>query len=82
MSERCMAIDIPDLSRSSQSKSAWEGETRWLLYTAILLRCRARRALITLRPFLVDMRLRNPWVRLRDTLLGWKVRFIGPVGRE
>ena len=32
--------------------------------------------LITRRPFLVAMRTRNPWVRFRDTLLGWKVRFI------
>ena len=35
------------------------------------LRPLARRALITLRPALVAMRARNPWVRLRLMLLGW-----------
>lgn len=30
----------------------------------------ARRRLITLRPFLVDIRFRNPWVRARRILLG------------
>jgi hypothetical protein len=30
----------------------------------------ARRRASTLRPFLVAMRARNPWVRLRRTLLG------------
>lgn len=33
---------------------------------------------MTLRPFFVDMRLRNPWVRFRETLLGWNVRFMLP----
>lgn len=33
----------------------------------------ARRALRTLRPFLVAMRARNPWVRLRFLTLGWNV---------
>ena len=31
----------------------------------------ARRRASTLRPPLVAMRARNPWVRLRRTLLGW-----------
>lgn len=35
-----------------------------------------RRALITLRPPFVAMRARKPWVRRRDTLWGWYVRFI------
>lgn len=33
----------------------------------------ARRAFNTLRPFLVAMRARNPWVRLRFLTLGWNV---------
>jgi len=36
----------------------------------------ARRALRIRRPFLVRMRARNPWVRLRCRLLGWKVLFM------
>lgn len=35
-----------------------------------------RRALRTLRPPLVVMRARKPWVRLRLTVLGWYVRFM------
>ncbi len=44
-------------------------------------RCRpfARRALITARPALVDIRLRNPWVLARLRTLGWYVRFIHPL---
>ena len=38
--------------------------------TASLLRPLARLALSTLRPFRVDMRLRNPCVRFRETTLG------------
>ena len=34
----------------------------------------ARRRLMTARPFLVFMRERKPWVRLRRRLWGWKVR--------
>ncbi len=41
-----------------------------------LLRPLARRALMILRPALVLMRARKPWVRLRRMVLGWKVRFI------
>ena len=36
----------------------------------------ARRAFRTRRPFLVCMRARKPWVRLRRRLLGWNVRFM------
>lgn len=36
----------------------------------------ARRALSTLRPPLVAMRARKPWVRLRRRLLGWYVLFM------
>jgi len=39
----------------------------------------ARRRARIWRPFLVAMRARNPWVRLRRRLLGWNVRFIGAV---
>ncbi len=46
--------------------------------TARRLRPRARRALITLRPFLVAMRERNPCVRFRLMVLGWYVRFMAP----
>jgi len=31
---------------------------------------------MTKRPFLVAILTRKPWVRLRHTLLGWKVLFI------
>jgi hypothetical protein len=41
----------------------------------------ARRALMTLRPPLVAMRARNPWVRLRRRLLGWNVLFMALVSR-
>jgi hypothetical protein len=40
------------------------------------LRPFARRRLIMARPFLVAMRERKPWVRLRLSTLGWKVLFI------
>lgn len=46
------------------------GETVSPSYADSRLRPLARRALITLRPALVDMRARNPWVRLRLRLLG------------
>lgn len=38
--------------------------------TEIFLRPLARRLLMTSLPFLVDMRTRNPWVLLREMLLG------------
>ncbi len=41
----------------------------------------ARRRFSTMRPFLVLMRTRNPWVRRRRRRLGWNVRFMRlPVG--
>ena len=40
------------------------------------LRPLLRRALIILRPALVAIRARKPWVRLRRRLLGWNVLFI------
>ena len=40
------------------------------MVTANRLRPLARRLLITSRPFLVDMRTRNPWVLFREVLLG------------
>lgn len=50
--------------------------TRTKTYRASTWRPLARRRLSTMRPFLVFMRLRNPWVLARRRLLGWKVRFI------
>ena len=44
--------------------------------TVRLLRPFARRALMTLRPFLVLMRVRKPWTSLRWRFLGWKVLFM------
>ena len=44
--------------------------------TARLFRPRRRRRAKTLRPAFVDIRRRKPWVRLREMLLGWKVRFM------
>ena len=48
----------------------------WSYQTVRLLRPFARRRAMTLRPFLVAMRFRKPWTRLRWRFLGWKVRFI------
>lgn len=45
-------------------------------YGQSLARPFARRALSTLRPPLVAMRARKPWVRLRRRLLGWYVLFM------
>ena len=45
------------------------------LLTVSRLRPLARRRLSTRRPFLLLIRTRNPWVRLRWRLLGWNVRF-------
>ena len=44
--------------------------------TVRFLRPLARRALMTLRPFLVLMRVRKPWTSLRWRFLGWKVLFM------
>jgi hypothetical protein len=46
------------------------------------LRRFARRRFNTLRPFLVLIRTRNPWVRRRRRLFGWKVRFISDPDRS
>lgn len=40
------------------------------------LRPRARRRAMTWRPFLVAMRARKPWLRLRFNTLGWNVLFM------
>ena len=32
-----------------------------------------------MRPFLVAIRARNPWVRARFRTLGWKVRFMAAI---
>jgi len=45
-------------------------------YTVRRARPLARRALMTKRPFLVRIRARKPWVRLRCRLLGWNVLFM------
>jgi hypothetical protein len=47
-----------------------------VIYADSTLRPLARRRLITSRPFLVAIRARNPWVRLRLITLGWNVRFM------
>jgi hypothetical protein len=44
--------------------------------TARLFRPRRRRRDRTRRPALEAIRRRKPWVRLREMLLGWKVRFM------
>jgi len=44
--------------------------------TARRFRPRRRRRDRTRRPALVAIRRRKPWVRLREMLLGWKVRFM------
>ena len=63
-------------------KGCWYSISNPLLHcytkdqTVRLLRPLARRRAMTLRPFLVAMRFRKPWTRLRWRFLGWKVRFI------
>ena len=57
-----------ELPRAVQAATL--GETVGPDYADSRLRPLARRALITLRPALVAMRARNPWVRLRLRLLG------------
>ncbi len=37
---------------------------------------------MTARPFFVRIRSLNPWVRFREMLLGWKVRFIGFISNQ
>ena len=54
--------------KSSLPAGSFQAESRALPF--------ARRRLMTLRPALVDIRLRNPWFLARLRLLGWKVRFI------
>jgi hypothetical protein len=44
-------------------------------YAVSRLRPFLRRAAITRRPFLVAMRDKKPWTRLRRRLWGWNVRF-------
>ena len=44
--------------------------------TERLFRPRRRRRERTRRPAFVAIRRRKPWVRLREMLLGWKVRFM------
>eukprot|EP01036_Dinobryon_divergens_P021209 gene21209-29130_t len=51
-------------------------ELRPLAEAESFLRPMARRRLRILRPFLVAMRARKPWRRVRTRTLGWKVRFI------
>ena len=63
-------------------KGCWYSISNPLLHcytkdqTVRLLRPLARRALMTLRPFLVLMRVRKPWTSLRWRFLGWKVLFM------
>jgi len=45
-------------------------------YALRRLRPLARRDARIFWPFLVAMRARNPWRRLRFRLLGWKVRLV------
>jgi len=71
-------VSVPDLAGLfiDLIETFWVCDTIKMLYTANLLRPFARRALITLRPFLVFMRVRKPCVRLRGVLCGWYVLFI------
>ena len=54
----------------SRTQPAALGEAVQLSYADNRFRPLARRALMILRPPLVAMRARNPWVRLRLRLLG------------
>lgn len=64
--------------RQSDLKPCRSGDVSWSArqfapgyYAESRLRPRARRAAITLRPPTVDIRARNPCLRLRTSLLGW-----------
>ena len=63
-----------ELTRTGQA-SRWRESPlphgRWIDQTVRRCRPLARRALMTKRPFLVAIRARNPWVRLRRNSLGW-----------
>ncbi len=37
---------------------------------------------MTARPFFVRIRSLNPWVRFREMLLGWKVRFMNLISNQ
>lgn len=65
-------------SKSDTDFQFWSWQMPVLLPTQAVRRIRplARRRLRTCLPFLVAMRARNPWVRLRFRILGWKVRFM------
>lgn len=64
----------PELSVVAAVALVWV-DRRWA-YGDSCARPFARRRLSTRRPALVAIRARNPWVRARLILLGWKVRFI------
>jgi len=70
---RTTIIDGSILARPGQANRFRKGEP---LQTAIRFRPFRRRALSTLRPPLVRIRTRNPWVFFRRLLCGWYVRFI------
>jgi len=59
--------------KSHGAFSAWAES--YSLLTVRRLRPLTRRRLITKRPFFVLIRTRNPCVRLRCRVFGWKVRF-------
>jgi hypothetical protein len=63
---------VPDLVRPlvDAVELTLAGESAEVLYTANLFLPLARRALMILRPFLVFIRVRKPWVRLRGVLWG------------
>jgi len=70
-----------ELGSLVQTRFGWEPPGPWHVhqrppYGVSRARPFARRALSTLRPPLVAMRARKPWVRLRRRLLGWNVLFM------
>lgn len=75
-----VAENAPELNGSGQARRARKtGLARnqdEVDYTLNRARPLARRAFRTRRPFLVRIRARKPWVRLRCRLLGWNVLFM------
>lgn len=72
---------FPILARPTQPESGGKSvilsqDYFFEIETERLFRPRRRRRARTLRPAFVDIRRRKPWVRLREMLLGWKVRFM------
>lgn len=71
-----MPLELPALADTKFARETGVQTYFFQVPTAKRLRPRWRLRARILRPFFVDMRRRNPWVRRREVLLGWNVRFM------